>query len=134
MLLQTQQRPNDHQAVIEVDEINFQTAVLERSHQVPVVVDFWAPWCGPCRTLGPILERLAQEAKGTFVLPNINVDQSRSLAAAFRVQSIPAVKAIRDGKIVAEFTGAQPESRVRAWLQQLVPPSEEQQAEAIATL
>jgi putative thioredoxin len=106
---------------IEVNEASFQTDVIDRSFDAPVVIDFWAAWCGPCRALGPILERLADEADGEWILAKVDVDQNPSLAQAFGVQGIPAVHAVKDGKPVANFTGALPEQQVRAWLGQLGP-------------
>ena len=117
-------------SVIDVGDADFVAAVVERSHQVPVVVDFWAPWCGPCKNLGPTLERLAGEYAGQFVLAKVNIDESPAVAQQLQVRNIPLVIAFRDGAAVSEFTGAQPESAVRQFLDAIVPGAADQAARA----
>ncbi|GGI04431.1 tetratricopeptide repeat protein [Egicoccus halophilus] len=107
--------------VTDVDQAAFETQVVERSHAVPVVVDFWAAWCGPCRTLGPMLEQAVQDRGGRVVLAKVDVDANQGLAQAFRVQGIPQVLGFRDGRVVASFTGAQPAAEIERFLDQLVP-------------
>jgi putative thioredoxin len=116
---------------IDVTDATFPSEVVERSKQVPVVVDLWAEWCGPCKTLGPILERAVEETGGKVVLAKVDVDSNRQTAAAFQVQGIPAVYALKDGKVVDGFIGAQPEATVRAFVTSLLPSEEE---DAVATL
>lgn len=110
----------------DVGRDNFQQVVLEGSRKVPVVVDFWAEWCGPCRMLKPILEKLADEYGGKFILAKVNADHNQELAAQFGVRGIPSVKAVVNGKVVDEFSGAIPESAVREFLERIIPsPAEE---------
>lgn len=111
----------------------FEREVIEASKDLPVVVDFWAPWCGPCRTLGPIIEKVARELAGQVKLVKINSDENPELAGAFNIRSIPNVIAFKDGKPVAQFMGAQPEAQVREFMRKLLPPAGEafvRQAEA----
>lgn len=107
---------------IDVAEADFSTKVIEASKTAPVVVDFWADWCGPCKALSPVLEKAASEGGGTWTLAKVDVDANQRLAAAFSIQSIPTVIAFKDGRPVDMFTGALPESQVRQFLARLVPP------------
>ena len=107
--------------VIDVSEHDFEREVIERSHTTPVVVDFWAAWCGPCRMLGPILERAAEARGDRVVLAKLDTDANPGLARRFGIQGIPAVKAFRDGKVVDEFVGVQPPAQVERFFDSLVP-------------
>src|ERR687893_2160685 len=107
--------------VFDVDEAGFQQRVVERSREVPVVVDFWAEWCGPCRQLGPLLERAAAAREGQVELAKVDTDSNPALSQAFGIRGIPAVKAFKDGEVVAEFTGAVPAPQVERFFDQLVP-------------
>ena len=104
------------EVVIEVDDTNFEEKVIKQSARIPVVVDFWASWCMPCLMLSPILEKLAKEYKGKFVLAKCDVDEARENATKYSVMSIPSVKMFKKGDIVDGFIGAIPESNVREWL------------------
>lgn len=106
---------------IDVTDATFQTEVLDRSATTPVVVDLWAPWCGPCKTLGPILEKVVGATNGTVVLAKVNVDENPQIAGAFRVQSIPAVFALHQGAVVNQFIGALPEHEVQRFVDSLRP-------------
>ncbi len=121
-------------AVLDSTDATFAQDVLAASNQKTVVVDFWAPWCGPCRVLGPIIEKVAAEHGDDVLLVKLNTDENPRTATEYRIQGIPAVKAFRGGKMVSEFTGALPEPQVRAFFSRLVPSAAEKAARAAADL
>ena len=106
---------------MDVTEATFQTAVLDRSRELPVLVDFWAEWCGPCRQLGPVIERAVAQRAGKVELAKVDVDANPELSRTYRIQSIPAVKAFRDGEVAAEFLGAQSPTMIEQFLDSLLP-------------
>ncbi|MDH7516329.1 MAG: thioredoxin, partial [Bacteroidota bacterium] len=111
------------------DVTDFETQVVERSRVVPVVVDFWAQWCSPCRVLGPVLEKLSEENDGRWDLAKVDTDMMPEIAMQYGVRSIPAVKLFIDGTVVSEFVGAQPEHAIRKWLDAYIPPAESKETE-----
>ena len=117
--------------MVDVTDATFETEVLQRSETAAVVVDLWAPWCGPCRTLGPILEQVTAETGGEVVLAKVNTDENPGLSDLFQVQGIPAVYAVKDRKVVSQFVGAQPESVVRQFVDALRPTEEDRRLAAL---
>lgn len=120
--------------IVHVTEADFEYEVIQYSQQTPVVVDFWADWCIPCKTLGPILTKLTEQSRGGFRLAKVDVDENPKLANRFNVRGIPAVKGFRNGQIVAEFSGAVPESQVRKFLDELIPGPSDLQLEKGSSL
>jgi putative thioredoxin len=121
--------PTPPQFIVDVTEGDFEQTVLDRSMDVPVLLDCWAPWCGPCRSLTPVLEKLAAAYQGRFVLAKINVDEAQQLSAALQIRSIPLVVLFIQGQPVGQFNGALPEGQVRAFLDQHLPPAADAAAE-----
>jgi len=117
--------------VIDVTDATFQTEVVDKSAEVAVVVDLWAPWCGPCKTLGPILEKVIDATDGQVVLAKVNVDENPAVSQGFQVQSIPAVYAMRNGQVVDGFMGAYPEPEVQRFVDNLLPTLEQSQTAAL---
>ncbi|HEX4904555.1 MAG TPA: thioredoxin [Acidimicrobiales bacterium] len=117
--------------MVDVTDATFEQDVIERSKTVPVVVDLWAPWCGPCKTLGPIIEKVIADTGGKVELAKVNVDENPQVSRAFQVQSIPAVYALKDGKVVDGFVGAQPEAVVAKFVETLLPTEEETEVQKL---
>jgi len=111
--------------------MNFGVEVIEKSKTVPIVVDFWAPWCGPCKFLGPVLEDLAKEANGKWELVKVNTDENQELSVEYGIRGIPAVKMFDDGKVMAEFTGVLPRHQVERWLNENIPDERQKELESI---
>jgi putative thioredoxin len=132
--IQRQQKMATSSYIFDATDANFETAVIEKSRQVPVVVDFWAPWCGPCRALAPLLERLVNARKGDVLLARVNVDENPELAGYFGIEGIPAVKAIRNAEIVLQFEGLLPEEALVDFFDRLTPSEADKQAKATAAL
>lgn len=120
-------------SVKNVSTADFNETVIERSHTTPVVIDFWAPWCGPCRFLGPVIEELATEAGGKWELVKLNTDENQELSAKYNIRGIPAVKMFHKGTVVAEFTGALPKHQIESWLAEHLPDKRKAELDAIKT-
>jgi len=101
--------------------MNFEQDVIAQSERIPVVVDFWAPWCGPCQFLGPVIEQLAEEASGTWELVKVNTDEHQDISQRYGIQGIPAVKMFHQGVVIADFTGALPKPQIQKWLEEHLP-------------
>ena len=107
--------------IIDVDTAEFAVQVIEKSSQVPVIVDFWAPWCEPCKTLGPIIEKVVNEASGTVILAKVNIDDAQEIAAQMKIRSVPTVVAFIDGRPADAFTGVKTESEIRDFIKKIAP-------------